>query len=136
MVVLRTEVPLRGEGMTTRSEFTVRAGRDGEFYADEFVVAREGAASAAAKTALKETEAFWREWNGRNKYRGPYAEAVERSLMTLKAMTYRPSGGIVAAVTTSLPEKIGGIAQLGLSVLLVAGYGVYAAGADAGGLRR
>ena len=65
---------------------------------------------------------------------GPYAEAVERSLMTLKAMTYRPSGGIVAAVTTSLPEKIGGVAQLGLPVLLAARHGVYAAGADAGGL--
>jgi GH15 family glucan-1,4-alpha-glucosidase len=61
------------------------------------------------EAALKETQDFWREWNGRNKYSGPYAEAVERSLMTLKAMTYRPSGGIVAAVTSSLPEKIGGV---------------------------
>jgi GH15 family glucan-1,4-alpha-glucosidase len=63
----------------------------------------------SAEEALKETQSFWKEWNERNKYRGPYAEAVERSLMTLKAMTYRPSGGIVAAATTSLPEKLGGM---------------------------
>jgi len=62
-----------------------------------------------AEKALKDTRAFWREWSGRNKYTGPYEEAVERSLTTLKAMTYRPSGGIVAAATASLPEKIGGV---------------------------
>jgi GH15 family glucan-1,4-alpha-glucosidase len=62
-----------------------------------------------AEEALRVTQAFWKRWSGKNRYRGPYAEAVERSLMTLKAMTYRPSGGIVAAATTSLPECIGGI---------------------------
>jgi GH15 family glucan-1,4-alpha-glucosidase len=58
--------------------------------------------------ALARTQRFWKQWSGKNKYTGPYAEAVERSLITLKAMTYRPSGGIVAAATTSLPERIGG----------------------------
>ena len=60
------------------------------------------------RKALTETRRFWKGWTRRNAYRGPYAEAVERSLITLKALTYRPSGGIVAAVTTSLPERIGG----------------------------
>ncbi len=58
--------------------------------------------------ALQETDHFWTDWVSRNKYQGPYSAAVERSLITLKAMTYRPSGGIVAAPTTSLPERIGG----------------------------
>src|ERR1700756_5117140 len=58
--------------------------------------------------ALQQTEHFWTTWLARNKYQGPYRAAVERSLITLKAMTYRPSGGIVAAPTTSLPERIGG----------------------------
>ena len=58
--------------------------------------------------ALDDTLKFWREWSGRNKYKGPYGDVVCRSLITLKGMTYKPSGGIVAAVTTSLPEKIGG----------------------------
>jgi GH15 family glucan-1,4-alpha-glucosidase len=58
--------------------------------------------------ALQQTEHFWTNWLARNKYQGPYRAAVERSLITLKAMTYRPSGGIVAAPTTSLPERIGG----------------------------
>jgi GH15 family glucan-1,4-alpha-glucosidase len=58
--------------------------------------------------ALEETEHFWTHWVSRNKYQGPYSAAVERSLITLKAMTFRPSGGIVAAPTTSLPERIGG----------------------------
>jgi GH15 family glucan-1,4-alpha-glucosidase len=61
-----------------------------------------------AHDAFDDTMNFWQEWNGRNTYQGRYAAEVRRSLMALKAMTYRPSGGIVAAVTTSLPEQIGG----------------------------
>ncbi|MBV9880474.1 MAG: glycoside hydrolase family 15 protein, partial [Gemmatirosa sp.] len=58
--------------------------------------------------ALAETESYWREWSGRCTYKGPWREAVVRSLITLKALTYRPTGGIVAAPTTSLPELLGG----------------------------
>jgi GH15 family glucan-1,4-alpha-glucosidase len=108
MVVLRTEAPLRGEGMSTRSEFTVQAGETVSFTMTSLSSLEKVPPARPAETALKETREFWKEWNARNKYTGPYAEAVERSLMTLKAMTYRPSGGIVAAVTTSLPERIGG----------------------------
>jgi GH15 family glucan-1,4-alpha-glucosidase len=108
MVVLRADAPLHGVGMTTRSEFTVRAGETVTFMLTSLSSLEKVPEGQLAEAALKETEAFWKRWNGRNKYRGPYAEAVERSLMTLKAMTYRPSGGIVAAVTASLPEKIGG----------------------------
>ena len=83
---------------------------------------------------LAETEEFWSEWSARSTYAGPYADAVQRSLITLKAMTYRPTGGIVAAPTTSLPEAIGGSrnwdyrycwirdAALCLHALLDAGY--------------
>jgi GH15 family glucan-1,4-alpha-glucosidase len=108
MVVLRTDVPLRGEGMTTRSEFVIRAGDSASFTLTSLSSLEKVPSIPPAETALSETCAFWMEWNEKNRYRGPYAEEVERSLMTLKAMTYRPSGGIVAAVTTSLPEKIGG----------------------------
>jgi GH15 family glucan-1,4-alpha-glucosidase len=108
MVVLRTEVPLRGEGMSTRSEFTVRAGETVSFTMTNLSSLGKIPPAEPAEEALKQTQDFWREWNTRNRYKGPYVDAVERSLMTLKAMTYRPSGGIVAAVTTSLPEKIGG----------------------------
>ncbi len=108
MVVLRTEVPLRGEGMSTRSEFAVVAGEMVSFTLTNQSSLEKVPAVQAAEEALKATRVFWKEWNERNRYEGPYAGAVERSLMTLKAMTYRPSGGIVAAVTTSLPEMIGG----------------------------
>jgi GH15 family glucan-1,4-alpha-glucosidase len=108
MVVLRADAPLRGEGMTTRSNFVVRAGETVSFTLTSLSSLEKVPEVQPAKKARKETEAFWKKWNRRNKYRGPYAEAVERSLMTLKAMTYGPSGGIVAAVTASLPEKIGG----------------------------
>jgi GH15 family glucan-1,4-alpha-glucosidase len=108
MVVLRSDAPLRGEGMATRSEFEVRAGETVSFTLTNLSSLEKVPAAEPAEAALKETQEFWQEWNGRNKYRGPYTEAVERSLMTLKAMTYKPSGGIVAAVTASLPEKIGG----------------------------
>jgi GH15 family glucan-1,4-alpha-glucosidase len=108
MVLLRADAPMRGEGMTTRSDFTVRAGETVSFTLTSLLSLEKVPAAQPAETALKETQDFWKRWSGRNQYRGPYADAVERSLMTLKAMTYRPSGGIVAAVTASLPEKIGG----------------------------
>jgi GH15 family glucan-1,4-alpha-glucosidase len=63
----------------------------------------------SAEAAQRHTTRFWRKWIAQSKYRGPFRKQVERSLVTLKALTYAPSGGLVAAPTTSLPEKIGGI---------------------------
>ena len=87
-----------------------------------------------ASEALDETDAWWREWSGRSTYRGGWADEVERSLITLKALTYEPTGGVVAAATTSLPEFLGGVrnwdyrfcwlrdAALTLDALMAAGY--------------
>jgi GH15 family glucan-1,4-alpha-glucosidase len=108
MVTLRADVPLHGEGMMTRSNFTVRKGEDVTFTLTNSSSLEKAPKVLSVKRALAETQSFWRGWSRKNKYNGPYADAVERSLMTLKAMTYRPSGGIVAAATTSLPERIGG----------------------------
>jgi GH15 family glucan-1,4-alpha-glucosidase len=86
------------------------------------------------ETALATTERFWTEWAERGHYRGPHREAVQRSLLTLKALTYRPTGGIVAAPTSSLPEELGGVrnwdyrycwlrdSALMLDALLLCGY--------------
>jgi GH15 family glucan-1,4-alpha-glucosidase len=108
MVVLRTKAPLRGEGMSTRSEFTVRAGETVNFTLMYVSSMDEVPSERTARQALAETKRFWSEWTGKNRYSGPYAEVVGRSLITLKALTYQVSGGMVAAVTTSLPEKFGG----------------------------
>ena len=108
MVVLRTKVPMRGEGMTTVSEFTVRAGETVTFTMTNASSLEKKVPRMSAAGALVETRRFWKRWARRNRYKGPYVDAVMRSLLTLKAMTYRPSGGIVAAVTSSLPEEIGG----------------------------
>jgi GH15 family glucan-1,4-alpha-glucosidase len=87
-----------------------------------------------AERALADTESFWREWSGRCRYQGPARDAVMRSLITLKACTYEPTGAIVAAPTTSLPEALGGVrnwdyrfcwlrdASLTLDALLIGGY--------------
>ncbi len=107
-VVLRTKAPLRGEGMMTVSEFTVGAREVMTFVLTYGSSLEKVPKRMNAGKALVDTRRFWRGWTRRNAYRGPYAGAVERSLITLKALTYRPSGGIVAAPTTSLPEKIGG----------------------------
>src|SRR5262249_20184226 len=61
------------------------------------------------EAALRETEAWWRDWSARCTYQGPWREPVVRSLITLKALTYAPTGGLVASVTTSLPERLGGV---------------------------
>src|SRR6185437_3720703 len=108
MIVLRTDVPLRGEKMTTVSNFTLKAHETAAFSMTSLSSMAEVPPPIHHKKALTETQRLWTEWAHRNTYKGPYKDAVERSLITLKALTYRPSGGIVAAVTTSLPEKIGG----------------------------
>ncbi len=113
-VVLRSECArgkapeLHGEGLSTVSTFITREGYRTCFvltYSNSFEDLPE---SVAVDDALKDTQNFWTEWSAKNAYEGDYKEAVHRSLMTLKAMTYAPTGGMVAAVTTSLPEALGG----------------------------
>jgi GH15 family glucan-1,4-alpha-glucosidase len=108
MVVLRTKAPLHGEQMTTISEFSVGKGQEVAFTLSYCGSTEPLPHRLNVKRELKATRAFWKDWSRRNRYQGAYADAVERSLMTLKALTFRPSGGVVAAVTTSLPEMIGG----------------------------
>jgi GH15 family glucan-1,4-alpha-glucosidase len=108
MVVLRTPVHLRGENLTTVGEFIVSEGDRVPFvmsYGPSHLRVPE---AFSADAALKDTESFWQEWCGKGQIHGPWKEAVTRSLITLKALTYGPTGGLVAAATTSLPEFIGG----------------------------
>ena len=109
MVVLRTEVPLRGENMSTTSEFTMRPGKSVSFTLTNASSLGPMPEVLATGKALKDTAKFWADWMSSSTYRGRYQTIVDRSLITLKAMTYRPSGGIVAAATSSLPEHIGGV---------------------------
>jgi GH15 family glucan-1,4-alpha-glucosidase len=108
MAVLRTSVPLRGEGLTTVGEFSVAAGETVSFVLTYGRSHEPPVPAVHPPTALAETEGFWREWVARCTYRGEWSEAVVRSLLTLKGLTFRPTGGIVAAPTTSLPEQLGG----------------------------
>ncbi len=106
---LRTTVPTEGRDWTTVSQFTVRAGDRIPFVLTWNPSHLRPSKAVDAETALADTLAFWREWIGQgNPLVGPYREPVARSLLTLKALTYRPTGGMVAAATTSLPELIGG----------------------------
>jgi GH15 family glucan-1,4-alpha-glucosidase len=108
MTVLRTPVATRGEDMTTVADFEVSAGETIPFvltYGPSHLPVPERIDPARA---LKDTEDFWTEWSSRCVYQGDYRDLVMRSLLTLKALTYAPTGGIVAAPTTSLPEKLGG----------------------------
>jgi GH15 family glucan-1,4-alpha-glucosidase len=108
MVVLQTKAELTGEDHTTSSEFVVSKGETMWFTLTYCSSLEKMPPKSSAARALAQTQSFWTHWVGKNAYRGEYAAAVARSLMTLKALTYRPTGGIVAAVTTSLPERIGG----------------------------
>ena len=108
MVVLRTPVHLRGENMRTVGAFTVSEGDRVPFvlsYGPSHLPIPE---AFAADAALQDTETFWDEWSRKGRSEGPWADAICRSLITLKALTYAPTGGMVAAPTTSLPERIGG----------------------------
>jgi GH15 family glucan-1,4-alpha-glucosidase len=108
MTVLRTPVETRGEDFTTVADFEVGEGEIVPFvltYGPSHIPVPSEIDPA---TALRETEAFWAEWSGRCTYQGERRDLVLRSLITLKALTFAPTGGIVAAPTTSLPEKLGG----------------------------
>jgi GH15 family glucan-1,4-alpha-glucosidase len=108
MLVLRTPVELRGEGLTTVGEFTISAGQTTSFvmmYVASHLPVPE---PADAEGALRQTQEFWETWTSAHRTTGRYADCITRSLITLKALTYAPTGGIVAAPTTSLPEHIGG----------------------------
>jgi len=108
MVVLRTPVHLRGENLTTVGEFVVGEGDRVPFVLSYGLSHLRVPEAFSAAAALADTETYWQEWTRKGKVHGPWKDAVTRSLITLKALTYGPTGGIVAAPTTSLPEFIGG----------------------------
>ena len=132
---LRTPVETHGaEGPSTRSDFTVRAGDRVPFVLTWRAGHEPPPTPVDPERALADTTQRWSAWSARSEVRGEYRDAVQRSLITLKALTFEPTGGIVAAATTSLPEQIGGSrnwdyrycwlrdATLTLQSLLTAGY--------------
>lgn len=131
---LVTGAPLRGERMRTISDFTVSAGDRVPFVLTWTPSHLSRPRAVDTEQVLASTEEFWRHWNAKCTVAGPHRAAVQRSLITLKALTFAPTGGIVAAVTTSLPEELGGQrnwdyrfcwlrdATLTLHALLAAGY--------------
>ncbi|MFG3349690.1 glycoside hydrolase family 15 protein [Streptomyces sp. NPDC048018] len=108
-VWLDTDAETHGKDLTTYSEFTVTPGDTITFTISWQPSHKEPPPLPDPAGSLEATAEFWREWVEHCTYHGPYREAVVRSLITLKALTYAPTGGIVAAPTTSLPEEIGGV---------------------------
>ncbi|GGJ87153.1 glucoamylase [Pilimelia anulata] len=107
-VWLRTDAPLRGEDLTTVSEFAVAAGERVAFVLTHRPSHEPRPEPVDWRTAVADTERYWHEWIAGCRYEGRWAPAVRRALITLKALTFAPTGGIVAAATTSLPEEPGG----------------------------
>lgn len=109
-LVLRTAVPLRGEGSTTVGDFTLAAGEEISFSLTHAPSYEHPPCPTDAEAALADTKAFWEEWVAKaDLHDGVHQDAILRSLVTLRALTYAPTGGTVAAPTTSLPETLGGI---------------------------
>ncbi len=105
---LWTPVDCRGRDFSTVAQFTVSEGQRIPFSLIWFPANEEPPRPVDAGYAIQDTELWWSEWSSQCTYDGEYREAVIRSLITLKALTYEPTGGIVAAATTSLPETLGG----------------------------
>jgi GH15 family glucan-1,4-alpha-glucosidase len=111
IVVLRTPVEMRGEEMQTVGNFTVSEGQSVPFvltYGAYGDYRHSDPPAIDPEIALKETDDFWKKWASHSPYAGKYRDSVERSLITLKALTYKPTGGVVAAATMALPEQLGG----------------------------
>jgi GH15 family glucan-1,4-alpha-glucosidase len=99
----------RGVGMTTQADFVVRAGERVPFVIMWHRSHQSTPAPPDAVDAIADTESWWSEWSAKCTYEGPWRRQVLRSAITLKALTFAPTGGLVAAPTTSLPEQLGGI---------------------------
>src|SRR5215469_6892560 len=108
LAVLRSRVPLEGKNFATVAEFDVVGGECVPFVLTRGQSHLPTPPEVDWNAALHETESFWRNWSNRCSHLGPWREPVKRSLLTLKALTYAETGGIVAALTTSLPEQLGG----------------------------
>jgi GH15 family glucan-1,4-alpha-glucosidase len=133
-VLLHTDVELHTADGTTVADFVVREGERVGFTLTWFPSHEQPSRGVDPFEAIADTEVWWREWSDQLRYQGEWPDAVQRSLITLKALTYAPTGGIVAAATTSLPERLGGVrnwdyrfcwlrdAALTLDALLLGGY--------------
>jgi GH15 family glucan-1,4-alpha-glucosidase len=133
-LTLRSPIETRGEDLTTVAEFAVGAGESVPFVLTWHASYTRAPRAIDPHRAVAETEAWWREWSSRCSFEGDWRDAVARSLIVLKALTYAPTGGIVAAATTSLPEQVGGVrnwdyrycwvrdATFALYALMTAGY--------------
>jgi GH15 family glucan-1,4-alpha-glucosidase len=108
-LILRTPAALYGEDLRTLGEFSVEGGESVPFVLSYGSSSQSHPPPIDPFAALEQTLALWRQWSDRCPDVGPWTEAVRRSLITLKALTYAPTGGMVAAATTSLPERLGGV---------------------------
>ena len=108
LLTLRTPAPLHGENMHSVADFRVKKGERVPFVMSYSPSHHALAPVVDADIALEETEKFWAAWASQCRVKGKYYRQIIRSLITLKSLSYAPTGGIIAAVTTSLPEKIGG----------------------------
>jgi GH15 family glucan-1,4-alpha-glucosidase len=133
-VVVRSPLPLQHTGPRAAGYFQVKKGERVPIQLTWFPSHEKSPDPIDVEKALASTESFWREWSGRCSYQGRWRDAVVRSMIMLKAMTYAPTGAIVAAPTTSLPEQLGGVrnwdyrfcwvrdASLTLNSLMIGGY--------------
>ncbi len=108
MALLRTDLETHGQDQKTETTFTVSQGSHVWLTLSYGHSAEPEPPAIDPDEELEEAKRYWAEWTAKCTPAGPYTEAVQRSLITLKALTYRPTGGVVAAVTTSLPEQLGG----------------------------
>jgi GH15 family glucan-1,4-alpha-glucosidase len=108
-LLLRGDVELHGEDFSTVGNFSVSAGERKHFVLKWYPSHHSPPPAIDSEVAIEETSKWWRDWSNRCTYQGEWREAVVRSLITLKALTFAPTGGIVAAPTTSLPEQLGGV---------------------------
>jgi GH15 family glucan-1,4-alpha-glucosidase len=107
-VVLQSTIELRGEDFKTKGKFTVKAGETASLALTYTNSYWPDPPAISPQKLLANTEQFWQDWSSQCGFTGPYTDVVKRSLITLKAMTFAPTGGVVAAATTSLPEQFGG----------------------------
>jgi GH15 family glucan-1,4-alpha-glucosidase len=108
-LMIRADVETRGENLSTVAEFEISEGERKCFVLTWHPSHTDPPEPVNPQARLRETEEFWREWAGRCTFRGPLRKDVLRSLITLKGLTFAPTGGVIAAPTTSLPERLGGV---------------------------